>query len=724
MEELDTYIEWLENSIKEFSQQSTEALENAADSQDLTEIDTMPREEVFLISSFLLNVQQAARHTLEMLKEARHLVELRQDRKERRRLHFPNLRSRVWKYLTSGKGEWESDAHPYAVKNRALNKAAARQNPRSWFDSSENLNKDSRSFYEPRPGIVTRIRGAVADLVEWAQDSDELLYASKLTLGAFALSWPAFIPAWAGWYSMARGVWCPLIYILVFEDVVGATVWIFFLRIVGTVLGSVWGFAAYEARDGNPFVIAVMLAIGCIPCFYVQLGTSYQKAGMIGTISMMLISLSTYLQSVPGSSTDNFLKRAATVLIGGSIAMLTQIVIFPAKSRVLLREAIGAAIVNLIKMESCIAAGVDERNNVMTSSSLLKRFEHHAKKAEAELLRSEAYLGFTKTEPRLKGSFQVRVPLYTEIIFVLRQIVERMENLLQLRRTYGNIVLEEFSPQIYVYRRNVAASITLTLFAINEALATKQPLPQFLPSARLAHLRMVIRVRQLLLEGKEAASRAQSRAPSPVRSPSPSTSPDSTRSSTPTNTPDPASPSTLLGTSSPLERRITLSVPSPDRALRLKVLSWNASAAALEECIEYIEELVDLTKLLFGANEFRTGMLQRHRYRDVVQKVMGGGLYGVGGTRTMENGKEKDVGSVGGTVETVHSRRGDRASIVTGTTVGEAPPGQLPYALQRMRSKRIVAREQKGKNGNGNGNGKEVVQEDSEGEEEDNRKEK
>jgi hypothetical protein len=39
--------------------------------------------------------------------------------------------------------------------------------------------------------------------------------------------------------------------------------------------------------------------------------------------------------------------------------------------------------------------------------------------------------------------------------------------------------------------------------------------------------------------------------------------------------------------------------------LRLKLLSWNASSAALEECIEYLEELVDLAKALVGANEFR-----------------------------------------------------------------------------------------------------------------------
>ncbi len=109
-------------------------------------------------------------------------------------------------------------------------------------------------------------------------------------------------------------------FILVFENAVGSTVWIFILRTIGTVIGSVWGFVAYEARGGNEFVIAVMIMLGTIPSFYVQLGTKYQKAGMISTISMCVVALSTHLQTVPGSSEDNFAKRCVTMLIGKSPA--------------------------------------------------------------------------------------------------------------------------------------------------------------------------------------------------------------------------------------------------------------------------------------------------------------------------------------------------------------------------------------------------------------------
>jgi len=60
------YIDWLENAIEEFCRRSTEALEGAAIQETNNaetidgEIDVMPRDEIFLISSFMLNLRQAA----------------------------------------------------------------------------------------------------------------------------------------------------------------------------------------------------------------------------------------------------------------------------------------------------------------------------------------------------------------------------------------------------------------------------------------------------------------------------------------------------------------------------------------------------------------------------------------------------------------------------------------------------------------------------------------
>lgn len=155
-----------------------------------------------------------------------------------------------------------------------------------------------------------------------------------------------------------------------------------------------------------------------------------------------------------------------------------------------------------------------------------------------------------------------------------------MDNMLQLRNEYGSSVLEELNTQVFPYRRNVAGSITLILFAVHEALTTKLPLPQFLPSARLAHLRMVNRVRDVVFN-KTAES---------IESPVPEK--DKRRDS----------------------MRLQEELPLGKRIVQQKFLSWT-------EVIEYLEELIDLTKLLVGANEFRSGLLMRPTYRDYVERI-------------------------------------------------------------------------------------------------------
>lgn len=453
-------------------------------------------------------------------------------------------------------------------------------------------------------------------------------------------------------------VWVGLIFILVFENAVGPTIWIFFLRAVGTLIGSVWGYAAYEARNGNEYVIAIMILIGMIPSYYVQLGTRYTKAGMICTISMCVVAVSTHLQTVPGSSQENFTKRAVTMLIGdtysaptsgwftnifkgGVAATLVQIVILPTKARVRLKESLASAIVQITKMETCIAYGVDDTRNVISTPRLFRKFERAAKKAEAALTCAEVFLGFTKQEPRLKGSFDTQEVVYKEIIFVLRQIVDRMENLLQMRKAYGSAVLEQYNSLVYGYRRNVAASITLMLFACHEALTTKLPLPHFLPSARLAHLRMVIRLRQILLEEDEQQERGE------------------------------------------LSERLCISAGARRRALRLKFLSWNASAAALEECIEYVEELVDLLKMLVGSNEFRSGLLHGPTCREYVEKMR---QQRIGAGREGLEGDRKTLSSMAASsfVGKLAKMRGKEES-----TSAEI---DIPNPLQRIQSRRAVAK--------------------------------
>lgn len=77
------------------------------------------------------------------------------------------------------------------------------------------------------------------------------------------------------------------------------------------------------------------------------------------------------------------------------------------------------------------------------------------------------------------------------------------------------------------------------------------------------------------------------------------------------------------------DQKILESFDGQQRTLvRRKYISWHAASAAQAEVIEYLEELIDLTKLLVGASEFRSGLLMRPNYADLVETIDKGARMG------------------------------------------------------------------------------------------------
>lgn len=96
-------------------------------------------------------------------------------------------------------------------------------------------------------------------------------------------------------------VWAALQLIFITEVSIGTSVMTFVLRGIGTTLGCLWGWAAWEIHGGNRVVCAATICVGLIPATYVQLGTKYPKAGMVSIVSMCVVALATELETVPGS---------------------------------------------------------------------------------------------------------------------------------------------------------------------------------------------------------------------------------------------------------------------------------------------------------------------------------------------------------------------------------------------------------------------------------------
>ncbi|KAI4284627.1 MAG: hypothetical protein L6R38_001257 [Xanthoria sp. 2 TBL-2021] len=678
IEEVDLYLEELGEALRTFDSEIAASLEGAVEIQgiDGQQLDVMPREEIFLVASFVLNLRQAATHIEEMLQTSRSIVLQRQARHGRRRLYAPKIKWSKWLY--SGGEELEALPTGGRIRGRSgeEDKKANDVADVDTVDSEENLVKSASAKQDleqgtksaqrapkscPQPnmqptmpasdpgndvGLILRLRARLADGLEWAQRSDDLLYAFKLSVAVLLVTWPAFFAHWNQWYSLNRGLWAALQLVFVMEVSIGSSVMMFILRGVGTTLGCLWGWAALEARGGDRVVIAAMVCVGLIPSTYVQLGSKYPKAGMVCIVSICVLALSTELQTVPGSATETFLRRWLAFVVGGVVALVIEIGFLPVKARTRLVESLTAAIRRISEMETCIAVGIEEGVNLdVYEPKALIQFERASGKANVALTAAEMFLPFCNNEPRIKGSFEGLAEIYGEILFVLHQIVDRMDNMLQLRSAYGSGPLEELNAQIYPYRRNVAGSINLTLFAVQNSLTTKLALPQFFPSARLAHLRMINRVREVVQQRRNQ------------------------------------------------EANEDLSDPIQHQTVRRKYMAWNAASAARAEIIEYLEELVDLSKLLVGANEFRSGLLMRNTYNEYIQ-----GLGGVAATKAESSSTSNEA-----TVETM-SEDGDalaeaglqrfgtvrRRRLTTIESAGSAEE-RVPASLQRIQSRKIEA---------------------------------
>ncbi|KAH7385028.1 hypothetical protein BKA64DRAFT_156224 [Cadophora sp. MPI-SDFR-AT-0126] len=694
LEEIDIRVDILTEALANFDKDSASALETAAflHNLDHPQIDIMPRMETFLVSSFLLNLRQAALHTLHMLHHSRLLVEKRHARHGRSRLYAPRINWRKWlisggedepfalpenarKEARTGKGndvteDDDDDDDSLASKETLLNKKDIESAPPKEGSKSPDPSFSPKKA-TTRPGkggtLIYRLRNRLADVIEYLADSEDFLYAIKLTVAVFLVSWPAFVSKWNVWYSLHRGLWAALQLVLITEVAIGTSVVTFMVRAVGTAIGCVWGYAAYEARNGNRIVCVVMLVIGIIPSTYVQLGSKYVKAGMVSIISMCVVALATVDETVPGSATENFLKRLIAFLIGGVVALIVEVALFPVRARDRLVESIAASISQISEMEACLAYGIETETNInVHSAEVSARFDRARSKADGALTAAETFLPFCTNEPRLKGSFKGLALVYAEILYVLHAVVDKMANMLHLRHQYGSGVLEELNEKVYPYRRNVAASITIILFAAHEALTTKLPLPQFLPSARLAHLRMVNRVREVVAAGDIHQHNSNERS----------------------------------------EIEMTM----VKRVVRQNFLSWNAASAGQIEVIEYLEELIDLVKLLVGANELRSGMLTRPNYKGYVDRMQMGLNDGFSETdqaiainddeeegrdRMPEPAEERLAGLVRRRTTFSRSRSQSQSQSQSQKDKQQAEmekvksEEELPLALQRVRSRRI-----------------------------------
>lgn len=644
--DFEQYINELENAVIEFDLKFREEMIHL-DENLLT-----PKDEMFLLSSFLMNFKETTNSVVAIMKETKNIFEIRKKQEAKgwlkgKSLWFNFLRNyedfKKWVGGTShSRNITESQSlnggviennyrppadmavmRPHAEEEEVLSQQRANyvnfehSEPNlpqttkftttdSAFDVSSSSTKEKKSYAFKNRLSYWLIKSLIFCDSFYNRNREHFRFGLQVTIALMLASFPMFIPKARQWYIDIRGTWVGFVCILAMEPSVGGTFWVFFLRGVGVVIGAAWGYLSYVAgvHQTNPYLETVITIFGAVPGFYFLLGSPYVKAAIIQIISIYIVMLAAILPSNnQGSILANFGKRCLAVGYGGGIAVIVQVTLFPIKARDQLNEEISFVAGCISEMEMLVASGLEGQS--LKSSLTEDRYQRSSRisqSAKSALVRATAYKGLTRQEPRLKGEYTELENVFTQIIFIQRQIIDRMDNIVLLRKQYGSAIIEELNHLVYPYRRQFVASIACLMRAVQEAIINKTPLPQFVPSARIAHRRLINKVRETL----KVRYRSQ------IGNLRPREMVDLYQHDN-ASTEEGAE---YEGLSMVAKRPARNSLPPHEYILKEKFLSWNASTAAMEEVIEYIEELVELTKILVGVNEFKYGFLSRPLYED------------------------------------------------------------------------------------------------------------
>jgi uncharacterized membrane protein YgaE (UPF0421/DUF939 family) len=565
-----------------------------------------PNDDMFLLSSFLMNLREAANSVCNILKEAQKIYEYRKSREAK-----GMLGRKIWVLFLSSTDQMKKYLNFH--KNSALIGAEI-ASLNGTYIRSENFIDDDLSLHTGQPPPSKTLDGDIEEAAKipkldkllsslsgfYEKNKAHFRFGFQITVALMLSSFPMFVPESREWFKEYRGTWIAFVCILVLEPEVGSTFFVFFLRGVGVIAGSAWGYLSYVAaiNQTNPYLEVVVTAIGAVPGFYYFLGTPYVKAAIIGVISIYVVLLSTALPSeIGGSIAANFGKRCLAMLYGGLVALVCQLIFFPIKARDELVKEVAFSTGAISKLSLLYASGLDGENVLLSLSD--ERFEAFTKllaQSKASLNRADAYRVTAKKEPRLKGSFDEISHIFFEVIFILREILDRVDNIVQLRRVYGSAIIEEFNTDVHPYRRQLSAAISNSLKMVQLALLTKTPLPQYLPSAKIAHKRLFEKVREVVEEKYHRDDGSFS------------------------DSGDDAS-EIFVTFKKRHETKPNTGNHHQEDLLKAKFLSWNATSAATEEVIDYIEELLELCKVLVGVHEFKYGFLSRTLYSDYAAKA-------------------------------------------------------------------------------------------------------
>ncbi|EPQ28416.1 uncharacterized protein PFL1_04243 [Pseudozyma flocculosa PF-1] len=338
-----------------------------------------------------------------------------------------------------------------------------------------------------RSMAVLKFRVRLSRSIRRFRHSHHIKFGIKLALGVALLSLPAWLargPARTWWYER-RGQWAVISYLYVLESSTGASFRVSLFRIIGTVSGSLLGLCISEVSHNNRYALGFLLALAVVPASHFMLFTRAEGIGIVLGLTAPIIALIPTLDlESSGSETAVELawNRGYMIFIGIVAALIVNIVIWPLHARVELVRQISRSTVLLQSLYLSLARQMLTGGFVASAESTAA-FERLENSVERKIAKARGLVSMMEAEVSL---IPKRTDVLSEILNQLLTIAELLRGLRRCREHGLRSIRREAVVNVLELRQNVIASVLIVLWSTGQALLSHAPLPQFLPSPRLA----------------------------------------------------------------------------------------------------------------------------------------------------------------------------------------------------------------------------------------------
>ncbi|EKM55792.1 uncharacterized protein PHACADRAFT_184561 [Phanerochaete carnosa HHB-10118-sp] len=346
-----------------------------------------------------------------------------------------------------------------------------------------------------------RLRLRLWKVLKATQRSSHLRHALKNASGVALLSLAAFLPKRTGgpeWFLAVHGQWMVISYLWVLETNLGATWRIGYMRIVGTCLGAIYAYIAWLIVHRNPYGLVTLVTVADLPVTWLITRTNLGPLAVPCSVTIPPIIFAKYISPYSGATVIKLaLLRAGMISLGMVVALLMNSLIFPRHSRSYFLSDSSRTLGLLTDLYLSLSHDMSHEKYVVTSDERRKTL-----KLELEIQNALHRLATHITTMHNELDLLPK-PLrhYRRVVIVLQNIFDLMTGLRKIRKS---IPRKLTVAEVFKERREFMSCVCITLFACQHAFRAREPLPQYLPSARRAFELLEDHVRKRINQAREA----------------------------------------------------------------------------------------------------------------------------------------------------------------------------------------------------------------------------